>query len=304
MGGHEKLTIAEFISQNEKNFPCNFIVCEGHSSNEEISKGDRFKAIFVTSKVVNVKYDDGTSENFSANSSILFAILFDPFDDMNEAKQGYSFKTVSEVVNYQVLPPVLWSKKSFHGFTPDSLVSANELFIVRDIVDGEQLKVYSHTYKKEKTLGTNCFGDFSTKPQDTGLYLSDIMKCMPGILQKPCKAVMLKVDAPPRIVTLSMSSIDSSLVISRQVPQATMFEISINLEILVKLDRSDHIYEELDQISPVTPVTVQEGKFHFSGMNESFKSVPNKGDVSKAVLPHSLDIIHLELAPSPFPLYT
>lgn len=260
MAGHERLTIAKFTSKYVQNFPVKFTVCKGYygpSEDLKFSEGDRFRAHSVKqSTVVNVEYDNGLRENICANSSVPFAILFDPYSNTKEAMKGYKFEKVSELVQLPVLPPVLWSRKSYHGSTPDSSVSANELLIVlrvkSKLLGRQQLKVYSHTHKKEKTLYTSCVGSFSTKPRDIALYLSDVLKHMPDIF--PCRAVMLnpEVDATsmnvaphfrsgPCIVTLMHSSINTSLVISsslRQGPHAKMLEIPIDLGILVKLDES------------------------------------------------------------------
>lgn len=300
MAGHEKLTIAKFTSQYVKSFPLKFTVCKGYygpSEDLKFSEGDRFQAHSVKqSTVVNIEYDNGIREHIPTNSSIPFALLFDPYNNTKEAMKGYRFEKVSELVQLPVLPPVLWSRKSYHGSTPDSSVSANELLIVRRVksrlVGRQQLKVYSHTQKKEKTLYTSCVGSFSTKPRDIALYLSDILKHMPDIF--PCRAVMLnpEVDAStaqslapqlragPCIVTLMHSSIDTSLVISstlRQGPQAKMLEIPIDLGIMVKVDEAakehdaDPMYEDTSQYGlfnqpvephPPAPDAVQGGQFY------------------------------------------
>lgn len=174
--------------------------------------------------VVNVEDDKGICDSFTANSSIPFAFLFDPYQNTEEAMAGYSFTKISDLFHFPELPLVLWSRKSYHGSTPDSSVSENELLIIRHVksrlVGRQELEVYSHTHQKKKTLYSTCVGSFSTKPQDTALYLSDILKHMPDILLHPRKVVMLDpvinpFTAPsvaphlsdkPRIVMLSIST--------------------------------------------------------------------------------------------------
>ena len=296
MASHEKLTIAKFTSLYVKNFPLKFTVCKGcYGPNEDLKflEGDRFQAHSVKQlTVVNVEYDNGIRENISTNSSIPFAILFDPHNNTKEAMKGYQFEKVSELVQLPVLPPVLWSRKSYHGSTPDSSVAANELLIVRRVksrlVGRQQLKVYSHTYKKEKTLYTTCIGSFSTKPRDIALYLYDVLKHMPDIF--PCRAVMLnpEVDAStalslaphlrarPCVVTLMHSSINTSLVISstlRHGSQAKKLEIPIDLGILVKVDESTKdqdvdpmsqyaLFDQPAQPHPPAPDAVQGSQFY------------------------------------------
>ena len=184
---------------------------------------------------------------------------------------------ISELMKLPVLPLVLWSRKSYRGSGPESSVSANELLIVRRVktrlVGRQQLKVYSHTEKKEKTLYTTCVGNFSTKPRDICLFLSDILKNMPDIF--PCRAVMLNPvtstsqvaqKGAPRsgacIVTLMHSSIDTSLVISsalRQHAETKFIEIPIDLDILVRVDntedesQSEAVYEDASLYTSVNP---------------------------------------------------
>jgi hypothetical protein len=260
----EKLTIAKFTSQYVNKFPVKFTVCKGYygpSEDLKFSEGDRFRAHCVKqSTVVNVEYDNGVRENIPANSSVPFAILYDPYSNTKEAMKGYRFEKVSELVQLPVLPPVLWSRKSYRGSGPDSSVSSNELLIVRRVksklVGRQQLKVYSHTQKKEKTLYTTCVGSFSTKPRDVALYLTDVLKHMPDIF--PCRAVMLNPEVNntstalrtgPCVVTLMHSSIDTSLVVSSSLREGPQLEIPIDLGIMVKLDKSadeyvDPMYED------------------------------------------------------------
>lgn len=287
MASQEKMTIAKFTSQHRQNFPVNFTVCKGFygpSEDLKFSEGDKFRAHSLNqSTVVNVEYDTGIRKNVPANSSVPFAVLFDPYNNTKEAMKGYRFEKVSELIQLPVLPPVLWCRKAYHGSSQDSSVTANELLIVKRVktrvVGRQQLKVYSYTQKKDKTLYTTCVGSFSTKPRDISLYLSDLLKHMPDIF--PCRAVMNPGAEPtqggqgPCIVTLMHSSMDSSLVISsalREVSQAKMLEIPIDLGILVKLDEeesSSHnhgesVYEDASKFTssiqePHPPATTDDG---------------------------------------------
>lgn len=174
------------------------------------------------STVVNVVYDSGLQENISTKSSILFAVLFDPYNNTEVAMKGYKFHKISELFQLPILPPILWARQSYYGSSPEYSVSANELLIVRGVkstlVDRQQLKVYSHTQHKEKTLCSTCFGSFSTKPRDIALFLSDILQHMTDVF--PCKAVMFNSEARGGtcIVTLMHSSIDTSPIYSHDLP--------------------------------------------------------------------------------------
>lgn len=165
----------------------------------------------------DVEYRRGLDWNISTKSSILFAVLFDPYNNSKEAMKGYEFHKVSDLFQLPDLPLILSARKSYYGSSSEyNSVSANELLIVRRVenklVGRQLLKVYSHTQKKEKTLHSNCVGNFSTKPCYTALHLSDIIKHMPDIF--PCRAVMLNPEAQgkARIVTLTHSSIDTAII--------------------------------------------------------------------------------------------
>lgn len=275
----DRLTIAKFVARHKQDFPVRFVVTKGYygpSEDLKFSDGDRFRAHSLKqSTVISVQYENGLRESIPANSSIPFAVLFDPHGNSKEAaSKGYRFEKISELVQLPVLPPVLWSRKSYHGSSPDSSVSANELLIVKGVksklVGRQQLKVYSHTQKKDKTLYTSCVGSFSTKPRDVCLFLDDIVKHMPDIF--PCRAVMVTAEnQPPRtvqgvqlrpgphVVTLMHSSIETYLTISSALgrpgsgSQIRHLQIPIDLGIMVRLDaspddddeqRSNGIYED------------------------------------------------------------
>lgn len=260
----DRYTLAKFASEYSKDFPTRFVVCKGfYGPNEDLkfSEGDRFRAHSLKqSKVVNIEYDNGQRENVPVDCTIPFAILYNPHNNITEAIKGYKYEKVSDLVQLPVLPPVLWSRKDYHGSSPESSVSANELLIVRRVksrlVGKQQLKVYSLTQKKEKTLYTTCVGNFSTKPRDICLFLSDILKHMPDIF--PCRAVMFNpeaVHAPGNAITNSMrtgmsmitmmhSSINTSITVSSalghqfQTTRTRYLDIPIDLGILVKKDNS------------------------------------------------------------------
>lgn len=290
-----KLTIAKFADRYVRDFPVKFTVCKGfYGPTEDLkfSEGDRFRAHAVKqSTVVNIEYDNGIRENIPVTSTTPFAVLFDPYSSIKDALKGYRFEKVSELIQLPILPPLLWSRKSYHGSSTDSSVSSNELLIVRRVksrlVGRQQLKVYSHTHKKEKTLYTTCVGSFSTKPRDVSLFLSDILKYMPDIF--PCRAVMLNPEGGAtqggQVVTLMHSSIDTSLVISstlKHPSQAKILEIPIDLGIMVRLDECDVVYEETELYSPhfsqpAQPIGTSEQQFytnvHF-GQERSLETHP------------------------------
>ncbi len=265
-----KLTVGKFTSEYSKHFPVRFVVTKGfygHNEDLRFSEGDRFRAHSVKqSTVINIEFDNNQRSNIPSTSTIPFAILYNPHDNLNEAMVGYRFEKVSELFQLSVLPLVLWSRKAYQGSSPDSSLSANELLIVRKVksrlVRKQQLKVYSLTQKREKTLYTSCVGSFSTKPRDISLHLSDILKFMPDIF--PCHAVMFNPHGKGKtmvpgapvsrqdscLVTMMHSSIDTSLVVSSALKETfessgtRYLDIPIDLGILVKLDKEPDAAED------------------------------------------------------------
>ena len=260
----DRMTLTEFVMQYGKQFPTRFVVCKGFygpNNDLKISDGDRFNAHSLSkSTVVNIEYDNGRRENVPVDCNIPFAILYNPQNNQNEAIMGYKYEKVSDLVQLPVLPPILWSRKAYRGSSPESSISANELLIVRCVksrlVGKQQLKVYSLTQKKEKTLYTSCVGNFSTKPRDVSLFLPDILKHMPDIF--PCRAIMFNsevVHTPGNAVPISMrtgscvvtmmhSSINTSIQVSSslrenfETKQTKYLDVPIDLGILVRKDAS------------------------------------------------------------------
>ena len=278
--GPQRLTLAKFVTEFNKDFPAKFVVCKGFygpSEDLKFSEGDQFIAHSLKqSTVVNVEYENGQRENILADKPIPFAILFNPHDNIAEAIKGYKYDKISELVQLSILPPVLWSRKAYTGSSPESSVSVNELLIVRRVksrlVGRQQLKVYSLTQRKEKTLYTTCTGCFTTRPRDISLYLPDILKHMPDIF--PCRAVMFNdesnqlltdnaisksVRTGVSVVTMMHSGINTSVVVSTalghcfQSSRTPFLEVPIDLNIMVRRDasvppsnvaRNDGIYED------------------------------------------------------------
>ncbi len=295
----QKLTLAKFASENNKDFPVGFTVTRGFYGKREdlkFAEGDQFTAHSLKqSTVVGIEFENGQRDDIPVDLPIPFAILFNPNDNISEAIKGYKYEKVSELVQLPILPPLLWSRKAYTGSSQDSSVSANELLIVKCVksrlMGRQQLKVYSLTQRREKTLYTTCTGSFTTKPRDISLYLPDILKHMPDIF--PCRAVMFNAEtsqhpsnavsksirAGPSVVTMLHSSINTSLVVSSVLGHVfpssgtPYLEIPIDLNIMVRKDASvapmhpvtDGIYEDTsfydNKVKPARTSTHQETAF-------------------------------------------
>ena len=149
------------------------------------------------------------------------------------------------------LPTVVRARKAYDSSNPENSIVANELLIVRKAarkrIGKNQLKVFSLTSKKEKTLSENCLGHFSTKPRDVCMYLPDLVKYAPDIF--PCKSILFanketsQSKVPSKfsssIVTLMHHSIETSLVVTSALEgsseDARLLDIPIDLDIQVRV---------------------------------------------------------------------
>ena len=253
----EKLSLPEFVSQYHKSLPLAIRVCRGYcgpSEETSISEGDHFNVHFIKhTTVVLVEMDNGYQYNVPLNSAVPFGVLFDPQKNVSQATKGYTFTKVADILQLPELPNVIRARKSHTSSNAENSIVANELFIVRSaarkLIGKNQLKVFSLTEKKEKTLSENCIGHFSTKPRDVCLYLPDIVKHAPDIF--PCRAVLFanketSHNVPTKltssVVTLMHHSIETSLVVTSALEEcdddtenSKMLDIPIDLNIQVRV---------------------------------------------------------------------
>lgn len=217
-----------------------------------ISEGDHFSIHFVKhTTVVAIECENGNKFNVPLNSAVHFGLLYDPYDNYSEAVKGYKFEKVSDILRMGKLPLVVRARKGHQGSNPESSIAANELLVVRKVrtklMGRKELKLYSITTGKEKTLNDNCIGHFSTKPREVSMYLPEIVKHIPDVF--PCKAVLFNVAGsaplclPSKLsiaaVTLMHSSINTSLVatsvLEQDLENAKLLDIPIDLDILVRV---------------------------------------------------------------------
>ena len=249
----EKLTLTEFVSQYHKSLPLPIRVCRGYcgpSEETSISEGDHFNVHFVKhTTVVLVEMDNGYQYNVPLNSAVPFGILYDPQRNLSQASKGYTFQKASDILALPELPHVLRARKAHSSSNPENSISANELLIVRSAakkrIGKNQLKVFSLTDKREKTLSESCIGHFSTKPRDVCLYLPDIVKHAPDIF--PVRAILFAgkegaQTVPSKLassaVTLMHHSIETSLVVTSAIEDEgteKMLDIPIDLNIQVRV---------------------------------------------------------------------
>ena len=282
---NDKLSLSKFLSLYHKEFPIQIRVCKGFcgpSEDTSISEGDRFNVHFVKyTTIVTVEYDNGSRYHIPLNSAVPFGILYNPENNLSDAMKGYRFETVADLLRMSTLPVVVLARKTFQGSSAESSIFANEVLLVRKVLSKrlgtkQQLKVFSLKENREKVLNLNCAGNFSTRPKDVSLFLTEILKHLPDIF--PCKAVLYNISSlaterspsmsgglPNRpgsmtklgsasIVTMMHSSVETSIVATSALEQdmanARLLDIPIDLSILVRVehiadeDETQRLYED------------------------------------------------------------
>ena len=250
----EKLSLPEFVSQYHKSLPLPIRVVRGYcgpSEETSISEGDHFNVHFVKhTTVVLVEMDNGYQYNVPLNSAVPFGILFDPNKNLSQATKGYTFTKVADILQLSELPNAVRARRAHVSSNPENSIVANELLIIRRAarkrIGKNQLKVFSLSDRKEKTLSESCIGHFSTKPRDVCLYLHDIVNYAPDMF--PCRAILLASkdtahSVPAKLsssaVTLMHHSIETSLVVTSALEEDTenskMLDIPIDLNIQVRV---------------------------------------------------------------------
>ena len=317
---YEKLSLPDFLKKHYQDIPLRIRVCKGFCScNEElsISDGDQFNVHLLKYTItIAIEYENGSRCNVPLNSTIAFALLYNPHNDISKAMAGYKFDKVSDVLRMSSLPPLLWSRRGHQGSSPDSSISANELLIVRTacskLLGKQSLKVYSLTANKDKVLSSNCVGHFSTKPRYVSLYLAEIHSHMPDVF--PCKAVMFnKPDdtarqkqagstfelSVPKVITMLHSKEETSLVVTsvhNQDPKdAKPQNIPVDLDILVcveeNVDSNVGSIQECSEVSMTASPKLEKNTHFHEGQSKSDLKESDSAECPPDISSHSNDVL-------------
>ncbi len=156
----------------------------GNASELFVAQNEIFDVHFIKrAKVVVLKYDRGQKElSVPLNSTVEFAVLYDPNHNDAEAKEGIVFNTVAELIASKPLPLVVKATRAYKGSSPESSVEAGELLLLTGVKTsslpgrGKQLQARSLTTGGgEKQLHQKCAGAFSTKPRHVRMTLAEMI---------------------------------------------------------------------------------------------------------------------------------
>ncbi len=97
---------------------------------------------------MSIKDNFGKTYYIPFSSPAKFGILYNPCNNLQRAKTGYAFTTVSDIVDYDKPPYIIRATTKFAGGGPQNSVYANEVLIIKTVGFGatrndHYIKVYS-----------------------------------------------------------------------------------------------------------------------------------------------------------------
>ena len=124
--------------------------------------------------------------NIPLNSAVQFSLLHDPNGNSEEAKQGFTYKKVSDLTALATLPKVVCVTNAWKRKDEENFLLMGEVLVVRKVLSKKRgLKVFSVTFNLMKRLPLECEGGFSTSPDDIPLHLLEITSHIPRPF--PCR---------------------------------------------------------------------------------------------------------------------
>ena len=190
-------------------------------------------------------------------SLLRFGLLYCPTKKLDQALEGYTFKSVSDILDLKIMPKLLIALRGWRGTSSSETIEVDELLWVKGETHDPRtpqfrfLKVV-HAFNGQVTLlRSDTFIPLSTKPSLLLLPLTDIVKHMhppfDAVVQSPkdtahCIPAGMK---DFNIVTVQGSNSELSIVASRKDTQ-TVFEIPALLD--MGLHIADLSEKEMDQL--------------------------------------------------------
>ena len=190
-----EMTLQQFVLKHGDSLPMRVRISKGiYGTDDEstISTGDYYNLLYLQHRDLVKIEDKHHRQEFSVpvNSAIKFSMVYNPHGNDKEALKGHVFPNVSDILAIASLPKVISTLREWNSGNPSSSVIANELLIVKEVVEipasivgsRKQLRVYSHSHCCEKYLEEECEGHFTTRPTFTRLHLKDVFKYFPNPL--------------------------------------------------------------------------------------------------------------------------
>ena len=239
--------LRDYISKYSQYLPHQVKIEEGHSEmSYEFSVGEVFNLHFLRrSTSVEVRELGRRAATLvPLYACVEYCLLYDPDNDIEKAKGGYTFQTVGDILSKTSIPKVVCASEGFNSGNEKTSVSKHEVLMIlkvkkRRFSGPPSLVVYSATTNTRKVLRGGCAGRFSTNPILTKLSMSLILKQFsPDIL--PCKGMMFT-DGKNHCVTVDQFWLNKELTIAGLVETESV--IISPAHALVNSDGGRNIYE-------------------------------------------------------------
>ena len=264
----------------------------GETSRQTLSAQDSFYIHYSKCcSVVTAKRPNRADFNIPLNSDITFSILYDPYDNLDEAVKGFDFPKVSDIITLENLPKVICCTCEWKDGTIS--LGKGEILVVLEVVKGLKtniwLQVFSLQTNTNKLLPMECEAHFSTNPYCIPLHLLEIYNCVPNAF--PCKVRVNKADSskeslrnlPSSLVfTLLKKTSEVTLVASSTTAKSSYIEIPSSLS-SVEVSVMDIDEEERQKLLLTTREIVESFNpekimsFNPIGKYEGFRQAVRKG---------------------------
>jgi hypothetical protein len=240
------LTLQQLVDKHQNEFPLQVKVFQkGQVKNKtSINKGDTFNIHFITStKMAQLTSANKEQYYVPFNSALEFGVVYDPVKRADEAKQGYLFNTVKELMNAPGLPSVVYAQKSYDSSSYEGSIQAGEILIVKQIqkalMRGKYLSCAVVGSNQKKKLLENCEGSFSTTPSDVKMPLSYLLNEVPlpvscMLYYSGLNSQAISGQLPHDVVTVNSLEDRRSLVVSK-LHSNQLFELFLDNDCLFEI---------------------------------------------------------------------
>ena len=173
----QQLTLLELAEKHSGSFPLRVKVSKGFSTPQvEISAGNVYNIHFLKkTNVVTIRDSIQNEYTIPLNSAAQFGIIY---GQGGHGGMPAVFTTAEDIMAADLLPRVICATRRYRGRKLESSVVAGEVLIVQGIhqpQSSKSLLVFSTTTAQEKKLKKECAGCFTTDPQQTKMYLTELL---------------------------------------------------------------------------------------------------------------------------------
>lgn len=225
---NSEMPLKNALTKFNNHFPIQIKFLEGYCSEESehsLSVNEVYDIQFMKkTRVITLKDKDGFRHHIPLASTMMFGMVYNPFNKYDKALAGYTFERCSDIMASLSMPSVVCATNSVHSLEEKHSIAENEILIVKGIqkakLRGKRfLKVFSILTNSEKLLPEECEGNFATKPSLVRLHLPQIVNSIASPF--PIQAVLyvdnqessLKLSFPiAGVITLCECRVETSLV--------------------------------------------------------------------------------------------